>query len=253
MSGGPQQGLVIHGPGGDLVGRLFAAAPGCPGPTVVFAHGVPGIDQPYDLAVGLREAGWNAVVWHYRGCWGSSGTFSIAGMLSDIAAVVTDLCSGRHPEVDPGRLVIAGHSFGSWAAITAALDDPRIRAVAAYGVVPEPSWCEDSLDDLTAHCVPWLHGITAAEYLEQYRAIDASQSPVKRIAELAPRPLLLLHGGADTGVPASDARKLFDRAAQPRELRIHPDADHDFTGARHWLLAQLTEWLGGAGLGPAEG
>jgi len=242
MTGALQRGLLVPGP--ELAGRIFLAAGRRPLPTVVFAHGVPGIDQPYDLALGLREAGWNAVVWHYRGCWGSGGTFSIPGMLEDIRYVVDHLSSGQHPEVDPGRLIIAGHSFGGWAAIIAAADDPRIRAVAGYGVVPEPAWCEDSLADLSAHCVPWLRGITADAYLEQYRAIGPRQSPMKRVADVAPRPLLLLHGAADRGVPLRDVEALFDRAGEPSELRVHPFADHDFGLQRRWLVEVMTEWLG---------
>ena len=64
-----------------------------------------------------------------------------------------------------------------------------------------------------------------------------------QIGRLAPRPLLVVHGGADQGVPLRDARALYERAGEPKELRVHPEADHDFTWHRDWLQETLVRWL----------
>jgi dienelactone hydrolase len=240
-----QRGLVIDSDGCRLVGRLFAGSSDSRRPTVVLAHGIPGIDQPYDIALALRKAGFTAVIVHYRGCWGSEGVFSIPGMHDSIKATVDDMSSGRYPEVDPDRLAIVGHSFGSWAALLAALDDERLRAAAGYGVVPSTKPYADSAQALEQGCVPWLHGITVDEYIEQYSSIDDSVSPLERIGELAPRPLLLLHGRRDGGVPVTDVTELYRRAGEPKTLLVHDEADHDFVWQRGWLADRLVEWLSG--------
>ncbi len=221
---------------------MFLAAGDEPRPTVLLVHGVPGIEQNYDMAHALRAAGWNSVICHFRGCWGSEGSYSIPGMIDDLRALVDDLSGGRHPEVDPARLTVVAHSFGSWAAIMLALTDQRIRGLAAYGSVPDPRWCPDSEADLLAHCLPWVRGIDAREFRRQYDSLGDDVAPILRIHELAPRPLLLVHGGADTGVPLADAQKLYDSAGEPRELAVHPDADHDFSWHRPWLCATIVDW-----------
>jgi hypothetical protein len=40
-------------------------------------HGCPGLQQNGDLAVALRDRGWNALIFHYRGSWGSGGRYDL--------------------------------------------------------------------------------------------------------------------------------------------------------------------------------
>ena len=56
--------------GGVLVNGLayIAAGPG-PHPTLVIAHGWPGNEKNIDIAQSVRRAGWNTVVFNYRGAW----------------------------------------------------------------------------------------------------------------------------------------------------------------------------------------
>lgn len=48
-------------------------------PAVLMLHGIPGTEQNWDVAYALRDAGFHCLVFHYRGCWGSEGNYSIAG------------------------------------------------------------------------------------------------------------------------------------------------------------------------------
>src|SRR5579863_1312526 len=104
----PSHGLGMNG--------LFYLAGGAgPHPTLVLLHGFPGNEQNLDLAQAIRRAGWNVLTLHYRGSWGSQGTFSIAHAVEDGDAAVAFL---RRPEVaakfgiDPSRMVMGGHSMG---------------------------------------------------------------------------------------------------------------------------------------------
>jgi acetyl esterase/lipase len=58
-------------------------------------------------------------------------------------------------------------------------------------------------------------------------------SPMTYISATSP-PFLILHGGADTEIPASQSQKLYDALRQanvPAELMVYPGTGHNFTRA----------------------
>ena len=57
-----------------------------------------------------------------------------------------------------------------------------------------------------------------------YRAseIDATAS----IKKVSPRPIFLLQGGADVVISPSSGQRLFDAAAEPKELWFEPELGH---------------------------
>src|SRR5207247_5808074 len=83
--------------------------------TVVFLHGFPGDQKNADLAQAVRRAGFNALVFHYRGAWGSPGTYSYSHVLEDVTAALTwlrDPTTVDSMRIDPKRLILVGHSLG---------------------------------------------------------------------------------------------------------------------------------------------
>ena len=72
--------------------------------------------------------------------------------------------------------------------------------------------------------------------------------PLVSVAEIPPRPLLLLHGSDDPTVPVSDARALADAAGGEADMRV-------ITGAGHRLrhdpraVAALMGWMERQGMG----
>ena len=65
-------GATFDSDGHRLIGTLYLARGEEPKPTVLLLHGCPGLEKNLDLAVLLRDRGWNSLVFHYRGCWGSA-------------------------------------------------------------------------------------------------------------------------------------------------------------------------------------
>jgi hypothetical protein len=126
---------------------------------------------------------------------------------------------GARPEVDRGCLGVAGYSLGSFLAVMVASAEPAARAVvlAAGGDLPEGS-------PLTAVAR------TIADPLRAVRRLDG-------------RPLLMVHGRWDHTVKPEQARRLFDAASEPKELkwwnaghRLPPEA---IDYAATWLVDQL--------------
>lgn len=71
-------------------------------------------------------------------------------------------------------------------------------------------------------------------------------SPIKHVAEIAPRPLLLVHGSKDELVDVSHAYELYARAGEPKQIIIIDGAGHRLRQndkavaiVINWLKSQL--------------
>lgn len=240
-----QTGVKFNSGGYTLFGALYMAQGDDPKPTVVLLHGMPGIEKNIDMALALRDAGWNSLIFHYRGCWGSEGVYHFPTMPGDVIAALDYLQSGVHPQVDPDRLYLVGHSMGGWAAVLAAARDPRPRAVAVYSAVCDPRDFTWTAEIVEAYFTPWLPGLTSQAFLENWAAMGDDLVPVEQVGKVSPRPLLIIHGEEDETIPSFQADALY-RAADPDHttLALHPDANHSFTWHRPWLIETLLGWLG---------
>src|SRR6266436_1272635 len=87
----PSQNLepIIDSDGSRLMGMLLLASGAEMHPTVILLHGFPGYEQNMDLAQALRRDGWNVLAVHYRGTWGSEGTFTFTHCMQDVGAMLT--------------------------------------------------------------------------------------------------------------------------------------------------------------------
>jgi hypothetical protein len=235
------KGVVFESAGSKLLGALYCPSGAGPHPTVILLHGLPGLEKNGDLAYALKEAGWNALIFHYRGCWGSGGDYTLAGIPEDIHHAVDHLLGGDY-DVDPKRLAVIGHSVGGWAALVAASRDQRVRAVITLNGITNTrtaSMVEDQADDFAR----FLRGITARGLQSQWRALSAMYNPVDLIADIEPRPMLLIHGTADKDVPESQALEFKQRAGACAELFTIKGADHWFSGHRIQLTVKIVSWL----------
>jgi uncharacterized protein len=238
-----QTGIYFDSGGYNLLGTLFLAEGDHPKPTALILHGLPGIEKNYDIALALRDIGWNSVIFHYRGSWGSAGNYVLKTIPKDVKAAVDHLSNGVHPEIDPDRLVMVGHSMGGWAAVLAAAKDERIRGVAIYCAVTDPRSLHFGRDVVASDFTPWLHGITPEQFEDQWRDLGDEFSPVEQVSKIAPRPLLIIHAEKDNVVPVSQAHALYACAQEPRTLLIHDEANHSFTWHREWVRSRIFNWL----------
>ena len=125
-----------------------------------------------------------------------------------------------HDAVDPARVSVAGYSLGSYIALQTAAAGARVQAViiAAGGDLPATRWTG---------------------------MVRMVVDPVKTARSLNGTPLLMLHGKLDRTIPAEQAQRLYDAAAEPKELRwydsghVLPSAAADDAAA--WLSALTTQ------------
>jgi putative redox protein len=163
----------------------------------------------------------------------------MGGWLRDLQAAIASLKAD--PSVD--GVWLAGFRTGGALAVCAAAEDPEVQGVATFGAPADfDDWAADprrflqTARDLGVVRSPDFPPDLAAwaQELKETRAIAA-------VEQLAPRPLMIVHGSIDDVVSLSDARALAD-SAESAELRI-------ITGAGHRLrhdpraVAVLLGWL----------
>ena len=233
-----QTGVFFTSGGDKLLGSLLLARGDDPKPTAVLLHGLPGIEKNYDLAHALRERGWNSLIFHYRGSWGSEGDYRFATLADDVRVALDYLTSGAHEQIDSDRLALVGHSMGGWTAVKTGADE-RVRAVAVIGAVTEPSRLPFNAAMAEEAFTPFLNGITPQDFDAQWKALDG----VLEEAGSLDRPLLIVHADSDPVVPVEQAHLLHDASGGRARLEIHPEANHAFVWHRRWLIDLVVGWL----------
>ncbi|MBI4182048.1 MAG: acetylxylan esterase [Candidatus Aenigmarchaeota archaeon] len=125
------------------------------------------------------------------------------------------------PEVDDQRVGLAGVSMGGRIAIIAGVQDPSIWGVVGVstgGIAIPPGIAPE-----------------AANFV-------ASISPDTYVADLAPRPLLLIHGLNDTVIPPAAAEITFQRAGEPKQLLLAEGGHGYYTQFDFPLLQAVLQW-----------
>lgn len=124
----------------------------------------------------------------------------------DLPMCVLDVLLGSTFLVQEGieRVALVGHSFGGAVVITAGVLSRTVRAVV---------------------------GLSSQTYGAQ------------RVGELAPKPLLLVHGERDRNLSPDCSRNIYDWAGEPKELVIYPDNGHFLRECHDELFTMLKTWL----------
>ena len=124
--------------------------------------------------------------------------------------------------VDRTRLIIVGASLGVPFATVAAARDHRITAILlVHGAADNRLWLEKQfarrIRPQILHCPLG----TLAHWLAYGPVFDTG----KHVAELAPRPVLIIGARNDERTPAGQTQLLFDAAGEPKRLRW-TDGEH---------------------------
>lgn len=225
--------------GYTLLGTLYLSQSSDKHPAALFIHGIPGFEKNHDMAQHLNTLGWTCLVIHLRGAWGSEGTYNIPGQVDDSLAAI-DFLMAQDANIE--GLALVGYSLGSRTAIVTALQDARVGAVVSMSGIHDFSemMIGQPLIDLA---LPVLSGVDADDLRKQWGGLIADRNPIEVAAQLAPRPLLVIHGGADEDVPSYSAAAIVEAAGATATLLMIEGADHGFEGKRETLIAGVSNWL----------
>jgi alpha-beta hydrolase superfamily lysophospholipase len=157
--------------------------------------------------------------------------------IRDVRAAISYL--KKRPDADPRGVGLFGISKGGSAGLLAAVADPYVRCFVTDGIYATYTvmvrymrkWFSiyNHRYKLQALLPLWYYGLVG---LAGLRRIERSQRLrfvhlERRIARLAPRPLLMIHGSADTYIKPDMAQELFKRAAGPKEFWLVEGAKHN--------------------------
>jgi uncharacterized protein len=241
----PTHGLLING-------VLYRAAGAGLHPTMILFHGLPGNEQNLDLAQAVRRDGWNVLTLHYRGSWGSPGTFSFAHVFEDAQAALDFVRSpqvAREHGIDTRRIVIAGHSMGGMAASIVGDHNPDLAGVVMISAANFGGLFHDTGPNAQAQLTKFmaanmesLAGVTPEVMAREAMAGAPQWNYVDYAAALARHPLLLVT--SDDGLaPASNTLAAAVRKAGGQVGETHLPTDHSYSDQRIALQAAVIRWL----------
>ncbi len=251
--------VPIDSDGERILGVMYVAQGAGPHPTAILLHGLPGYERNIDLAQVLRRLGWNVLFFHYRGSWGSGGSFSIRHVLEDVTAALkfvrTDAAQKTY-RVNAERIVLVGHSLGAFAALVTAASNSAVSAVAALtpydlGAVAASLRTDVPSAQAVRQFFEWtllpLQGTSPDSLMKELLERGAEWS----LASLAPRlveyPLLVVDARRDTIAPRDVHSLPLVQALQTYRARavthITLDTDHAFTNTRIALERAVVDWI----------
>lgn len=220
--------------GTQLSGWFIPAAgisPHAASGTVVHMHGnAQNMSAHWAYTEWLPSRGYNLFVFDYRGYGQSQGAPDPQGIFEDAVAALDAM--RKRSDIDTQRLFVFGQSLGGMLAIAAAAASPQgVCAVLAEAPAHSYSaWAEDQMPQLDL-------------------ALDDTYCASSYVAQLAPIPLLLLHGDADSVVPHSHSAQLLATAQDPKQLVTIAGGSHnDAMTSEHGTIYQdmMVEFFGAA-------
>lgn len=227
------------GDGHTLRGWFFPAADP-DAPAIIYAPATAHDQrQGLSLVAPLRRAGYQVLLFSYRGVGNSDGnrlSFSYGARESrDVDAAARYLAEVRGVR----QIGAIGHSAGAVSILLSAARNPRIEAVVAaapYSSLQEiwqanrPAAFPKRLYDLTLRLFELRKGFSR----HQVRPVDV-------VKEISPRPILFIYGLEDRRVTLAQAQSLFQAAGFPKQIIWLPNTTH--AGVRSPGLDLLVEQI----------
>ncbi len=241
--------MAIPSHGSRLFGTYYQAGGAGLHPTLVLLHGFAGFEQNEDLAQAARRAGFNVLLFHYRGAWGSEGSFSFVHCIEDTQAVLAYLRQrARLLGVDSGRLLLAGHSVGGHVAGIVAARDPALAGVAMISAanrrlaMMRPGWAAETRTRFAGELGP-LRGATSAGLVAELLGHAGEWDLVHLAPRWAPRPVLVVSSD-DRFRDEDDAISEAVRTTGGSPLSaVYLATDHVYSGQRVALARAVLAWL----------
>ncbi len=250
--------IVFKSKGEKIIGTFFKASGTEKKPTVLLLHGFPGNENNFGIAHAIKRFGFNVIVFHYRGSWGSSGDFSIANSLEDVFSALEYIIQeeiSNQLNLDTKNIILIGHSMGGFLAFLTSIKYPQIKNIASLAgfnfgffsdyLLQNPQFVDATMDGLSQGTM-LLQGTTGEKSYNEMLANKDDWNLLNLLLKLKEKNILLV--GAE-----------FDYVA-PVELHHHPMVEglkkvgaefksevyksgHSFSSTRIKLTTEIIGWL----------
>jgi pimeloyl-ACP methyl ester carboxylesterase len=195
---------------------------------IVLCDGMPSIPRKQPLVEFLAGEGYWVFYPRYRGSWESGGQFlarephlDILDVISELPRGFRELAFGQRFRVRPDAVFVIGGSFGGACAILCSLDERVSRAVANCPVV---DWSilehEQELETSNPDYAGYIGEAFGSAYRLSARNWNKLRggvffNPARRIAEILPEKLMLVHAKDDPYIPYHIVRRFARDAGVP--------------------------------------
>ena len=242
----PSHGVLLNG-------VLYTASGAGPHPALLLFHGFPGNEQNLDLAQAVRRAGFDVLTLHYRGAWGSPGTFSFGNALQDSDAALAFLrANAARFGIDAARIFVAGHSMGGMMAASATAHDPKVAGlimISAWDAgadgqrFSDPKVREETAKNEFNDDVIPLAGTSVKALMDEAEAHGKAWDFVGFAGALKSRPVMIFT--ADDGLTDNNLRlaKALQDAGDKDVGQTHWATDHSYSDHRIALESEIVTWL----------
>jgi dipeptidyl aminopeptidase/acylaminoacyl peptidase len=251
--------VAIKSDGNTLYGMLHLpeAVRGERYPVVVICHGFIGNKNGQHsifvkTARALSAEGFAALRFDFSGCGESSGHHRDITLTRQVAETISAIdFAAAHPSVDPGRIIILGHSLGGAIAATVAGLDSRISGLALWSPVARP------VEDLVGVMGFDFYNRCITDGQMEYQGFEIGGGFMESLYLVSPLDTvkrfdgdaLVAHGDRDAEVPMSNAY-LYGGALNSRRrgsclIRIIGGADHTFASPvwERDVIGKTLQWL----------
>lgn len=274
-SNGISLSAILHYPSDYIEGQKY--------PCIIVLHGFGSNKDGANVRVPCalyNKLGYFALRFDMQSCGESGGALGMV-LCEDQVKNTKDVISyvQTRSEIHAEKIALSGSSFGAAVAIYTGGDDPRVGAVISsggwgngdrklQGQHPGKEAWQKFTNMLAAgksyrkeHGKPMMvsrfdivpipphlrQGLPSNSVMDF--SVDTAQSifdfmPEKKLAQLAPRPLLLLHAAIDSVTPTSESIEMFKLAKKPTELHLFDDVEHFMMGESDPRVeGVITQWL----------
>ncbi len=219
--------------------------------TIVFLHGYAGtMDPDLKYAPAIHQAGFNVLMFDFRGHGRSEGRLTTLGALetSDVKAAI-DYASSRGSK----KIGLLGFSMGGRTAIlTAAKKEQGLSAIVSDGGPLRLSFT--ILQQLKEKGIPWglRHTLTASILLGATLRTGENlfrTDPIRRTSKLHGIPIYFIHAELDPYTRLEDLQFMVAELGEDAKLEIVPGVNHretdiqDFSGYITRIIAFFEEYM----------
>ena len=240
----------LQADGLELAGELHIPSRDKVHPALCICHGIPaGPPDPTDrgytlLAQRFCHADFITLVFNFRGTGRSEGNLDILGWSRDLQAALDFLYNLK--EADKTHFCLLGFGGGAAVSIYTAAHDPRVSSVvtcacpANFRSLPQRETPLDAIQRFRE--IGAIRDRDFPSSIEEWERGFETITPINWIDRISPRPLLLVHGDADELIPPEQAHKLYNKAKEPKELKMIPGARHKMR-LEEAAMAFVLDWL----------
>lgn len=177
------------------------------------------------ISMALWRKGFNVLIYSYRGTPGADRR-AISMGVKEVNELQATIAFARR-KIKDSRIGLLGYSMGAVVSMLGAAGEPSVEALVLDS--PYSDLTQLLNENLRRRLLlpgPSFTAVVAFMLRRRTGARISDSSPIAVLGALEPRPLFLIHGGADEVTSVQHSRRLYDGYRGPREIWIVQGAPH---------------------------